>query len=530
MALTVKDCLNIGVLREAKVISGTKGLNKFVSGVTVQDIDFDKWDSKNTIYGGELVLSSLKFAAKNNKKQIDLIKSLNNLKVSALIIFYLGITLEEISQDLINISDTLNFPVILMPENRNDFAYIDVINEITYKIMEDKRKNIKVLEEIIEKNSNTIFGNNDLTSILNIIGEKFNHEFIIINTFFEVIGFHIKNSMFSLEKFINEIKLDYLNDNIKSYISYKRNYKGLKLNNNIKMLPIKSTKGISGYLILLDNTTEIDSNIDEMLGVIKYFLRIFPHERSKLQYETEHINLLIENKKLSNFKNYLLLKDEIEFIIYIKSSKKVFEENTYIKLYNFIRNFLITKNLKCNIGSYKNNVVIILKHIKKSEEFKNISDILNKMSEELSMKIDEEFSIGYFSFYDNKDVKTELDLFDNNLKSCKILFKNKKIYDINDVLVVEILNNCPKSIAKRYLEDLRKIKKLYPDLLETIEKFLIDYNANIYEAAKAIHIHPNTLRYRVKSFENKTDKSIDNTTDLFYILFLCYLNRLNKKL
>lgn len=61
------------------------------------------------------------------KKQIEVIKMLKNVGASGLILSHVGLILDRVSQELIDICKELDFPLILAPA---DLAYIDIISPI----------------------------------------------------------------------------------------------------------------------------------------------------------------------------------------------------------------------------------------------------------------------------------------------------------------------------------------------------------------------------------------------------------------
>ena len=108
MGIRVKDCLKIGILNQAIVVAGEKGLNRRVDSVTVAEVGLENWAPENTLYGDELVLSALNFAKDDVNEQCNFILSLNKANVSGLVIFYLGIILKDLDQKVLDTANNID--------------------------------------------------------------------------------------------------------------------------------------------------------------------------------------------------------------------------------------------------------------------------------------------------------------------------------------------------------------------------------------------------------------------------------------
>lgn len=110
MGIPLKNILNIGGLRECKVIAGHKALNNIVTYVTVMEVpDIVKW-----LKGNELLLTSLYPIKDNVEAQIQLIEKLKEAGTAALAIKpsrFVEKIPEEMKKRLINMAlQLLRFP------------------------------------------------------------------------------------------------------------------------------------------------------------------------------------------------------------------------------------------------------------------------------------------------------------------------------------------------------------------------------------------------------------------------------------
>ena len=141
MKITVNDCLKLPILFKATVVAGKGGLNRVVSGISVletSNIIFDEYSYKSL--GGELVVSGFITCYDDINGLLRCVESFSKSADAGLIIFYLGIYLKEIPEQVIRLADELDFPIIVMPKNRDDIPYSYVIYEVMQLIFENKLK------------------------------------------------------------------------------------------------------------------------------------------------------------------------------------------------------------------------------------------------------------------------------------------------------------------------------------------------------------------------------------------------------
>ena len=69
------------------------------------------------------------------------------------------------------------------------------------------------------------------------------------------------------------------------------------------------------------------------------------------------------------------------------------------------------------------------------------------------------------------------------------------------------------AFAARYLDPLAGLGRLGTELEETLRTWF-DCRMSTDETARALHMHPNTLRHRLRRFEEATGADLDRAADL----------------
>ena len=145
MSLTVADILKLPTLREARVVAGHAGLDRFVSSISVSEYTRGGRPHGSQLrriaadhYGNELIISALASAKESVARQCASLQEFFANGSVGLILFYVGVILPSIDPLLIAEADALGFPLIAMPENRSDLRYSEVIYEVIEAIIKDR--------------------------------------------------------------------------------------------------------------------------------------------------------------------------------------------------------------------------------------------------------------------------------------------------------------------------------------------------------------------------------------------------------
>ncbi|MEG1585111.1 MAG: PucR family transcriptional regulator ligand-binding domain-containing protein, partial [Anaerovorax sp.] len=134
MKVTVKECLQLDIFREARVVAGTKGLEKKIKGVTVLE-PTDPVDVEDYIARvGEVVLTGF-FGVKNDvKAQVEILRELANKDCAALVLFYVGFVMRHVDSELICAAEDAGLPLVIMPNN-SQVTYADAIKAVMEQLL-----------------------------------------------------------------------------------------------------------------------------------------------------------------------------------------------------------------------------------------------------------------------------------------------------------------------------------------------------------------------------------------------------------
>lgn len=167
MTVTVRDALQIGALIDAKVIAGANGLDNEIRAVDVIDVpDAAIWFRRHTL------LSTTFYALKDNiEAQLKMLEDIKNCGGAGLIIFSPERYISHIDPQLIKKADDLSLPLLEMP----DCSYIDVIVPVMSQVLDKQVRALEYAQEVHSMMTDIIIkgkGLRELLTSLAILLEK----------------------------------------------------------------------------------------------------------------------------------------------------------------------------------------------------------------------------------------------------------------------------------------------------------------------------------------------------------------------
>ena len=133
MTLTIREALKFGGLFGSVVVAGEAGIDSPVESVSVLEIadsSISHWVEKNQLY-----ITSFYAIWSDVEKQELVIKKLWENGCCGLVLCNVGMLLQQIDQDILDLCDSLGFPLI---QARANVSYIEIITPILSSLVSDK--------------------------------------------------------------------------------------------------------------------------------------------------------------------------------------------------------------------------------------------------------------------------------------------------------------------------------------------------------------------------------------------------------
>ena len=523
MKITVKDCLELDVFRNCKIVAGKRNLENGVRTVSVMDAaDVDTAVANNGVRE-QIVLTSF-YAMKNDSlKQAQTVKGLAACGIAALVVFHVkdmeGVDYEQ----TIEIAEAMGTPLIFIPEE-SDYGYADVIEQVMDKLL---------------------------------LGATFNNN-LINNTIYHLLDFEkhktfqaaIKEAAVSNDFQIGLISKDF------NPILVVETRNNVTVADAIRILQKKSN-GEAGAMYSMTNLNGVITYWGAVnIGDEKYFLLIVDNDD---RYSSVEITKLAEIIELAmGMWKYTPERDvKAEFIkALIRGNKSLaysLKDAMGIKADSILSVFyskgVNTSDARKKMASYEE---------RSGNEVLSIQDGVETYGLVLLDKPKDEHSGTKFSCIELYDSLKELGkgvrifhttgidglegagdgfrLISETWTLVESVFPFKRVFSKYEMVLVSNCINIQVQggyIKKNYIDLLEAFNKEMGEnkakqLLETLETFVIDAGMNSGKTSQFMGIHTNTVQYRLKKINEVLGADITGNRVIPGLTIALALKRLEK--
>ncbi|NLD16434.1 MAG: hypothetical protein GX666_02510 [Tissierellia bacterium] len=470
--LTIRELLEMNFFKGSTLLAGSKGLvnkaNNFVILETPEGMDWLK--------GNEIVITAGHAYINREELKRDLIKSAHRMNAAALVI-KIGRYFGEIENQLIEDADELGIPIIVLDKSAN---YTELINDF-YKLLFNKKN-----ENLLEINS----AYNKLLSL------QINKATIqdIIKEVENLSGLDIQYKRFldTDDKLIGGKILGISQTQDLGFLLIQGHKDGDEFQNNI----IRYGMSLINNQLLLEK--DLLYSISENHRMLTQLL-LGNHDFDESFYESILISLKWREPKYYGV--YFLTEKE--------STLETQEIRKYIE-YLVGNLFLFNRS---------NDGIVVYLPFSKMDIKNLVEKIDNKFNSEY-----QQIKIGISLEKDSfKDLQTALD---ESKQIAKIA--QRKISFLEDLpgerFLLDIAENQQiKGLFKTIIDDLKSYDENHgTELFETLITY-IGNDLKRQKTADVMHIHIETLRYRLNKVEELTGLNLNKSKDLMAILIAAEL-------
>jgi len=508
---TLREILEKEELKGVKVIAGKKGLDRVVTNVNIMEVpDIEKW-----VKPGELLFTT-GYAIKDDHNALNrLIPLFNEKKLAGL-----GIKpkryLAGYTEQMINIAETLDFPIIEFPQH---MSYSDLIQPILGYITNRQAEVLQKIEYANKRLMDIMINYNDLERIVDTVVDL------------------VKNPV-EIEDMDNNILATSITDEIKNNITEMKR-KGIEII-PVK-LPIIALNSTLGYLKCyelngriskmdmdtLERATSIIAldflNREKIKNIVRHYKDQFLIELTS--GSIKDINQIVQRAKDLNWdleREYSVLILDCNVNSYEIPGISNYQE-FITKMYDIAQNAIEAfdrKPIMGIIGSYivmllpvKNLCIFYSKGYK--ESLLKFSNFLSK--EYTKLKPDVSVNIGIGKPYDNPIyICDSFNEAKKALKISKILYSKKNVIYYEDLGIFQLFQDINDDGMKFITNIVKPLieydKKKDSNLLETLEAYF-KYNGNIKQISQKLYIHYNTALYRVEQIQKLLNVDLNNPDD-----------------
>lgn len=565
MTITVRDALQIGGLVQAKVLAGAAGLDKVIRAVDIIDVpDAAIWFRRDSL------LSTTFYALKDNiDAQLQILEDINQCGGAALIIFSPERYISHIDERLIQKADELNLPLLQMP----DCSYIDVIVPVMSQILDKQVQALEYAQEVHSMMTDIVLkgkGLRELLASLTVLLKKpvlmADSELLLLDAAtppdcvtdtplleqWRQNGNHLPLNDFYPRALLNEL----VHEKKPSYYQYgsaEADYLDF-------FFPVVAGSTFYGVLIVPDLEAELEKakTVAMEAGAMAISLDILKEKaireaerRNELDFFNELLLGNIKNREniisqarrfgLNATGSYFVVLVELnkESIYYgkaVQSSPDLSKEELEKKLYRLLHYALEKENAEGMVIEALGSLVILVRVPDKLENERipdyskalllKIKDIVQDRMDGLPV---------YMAIGDSCDNIERINV--AYLEAWETIDIGKKLY--NNDFALTYSDMAPYHLVKNFLTSTGNTKlyaRIYEplmkydrekggELIQTLETYL-ECNFSRTKTAEKLHLHRNSLNYRLQKIEELLEQDIDRL-DTFSLLLASISRRLS---
>lgn len=533
MSITVEECLKLPSLRSGRVIAGRKGLSNIVSSVTVLEVvDNMIFDFGKPIKNSDMVLTSFYTIKDDPKAQRDHIEYMYNSGDACIVLYYLGIWIKDIDPSIIEMGNRLNFPIIVMPENRTDFFYNEVIGEVYEAIFRDRTNNNDFIDTIASLVSRLPENRQNIATLMRLISDNLKCTFLLSDA-------SLNNVCLSKWPMSNDITADTISALYENAAATDEYCVETTLNDmplKVFCVPFSAFEYRNFSLYAADDFGRLTlDDIYRVIELLQIFSKLWDLDSNNI-LENALVPAIIEGEEEKMYSISEKLGIDIDAINTAIIIRPAFEHGDTREQLQTMRSLI--RAVKDCADAFRKEIIIdtygiyIICFIVYASSIDSDNAYIEEMMDAMD-QVTEDYTVAFFPNDDNaKDVRRTYLLYSEYIPHVVEIFPHKKKISYGDLMFAK---HCSDMAAEKS-EDYRICRNILKPLLEidasgellhTLAVYYLDADCEVKKTATLLFVHRNTIQYRLSKVQAITNFRTDDRLEsyLMYTAIACW--RLN---
>lgn len=527
MSITVEDLLKLPSLREARVAGGRGGLNRIVSSISVLEyadpdsLQDDLFDN-NEFYGSEIVISGLISVKDDVEKQCRNIRRLSECGEVGLILYYVGIFMPKVDERLTQLADELNFALIVMPENRMDLRYSEVICEVMEAIFEDHRKGTFIVGEVLDSVARLPEHKRTVDTAMKMLSDRIHASVVLTDGTHRIVneaawprgaGSSLYDGLFQTE--LPEAGGEpVLYPPVPGCLLYR--------------YPVASRRTSGMELFLLKEKEPLSPELlKQSVELVSLAVNIWGHQQEE-EVMTELVRAIMQDEPLKMRRLAGLFHIDVVSIhsMWIIRDRRLEQKAAGLAMLEAVREFLAPYSKTVVADIYENDMVVLMEGPESLSEEEAMSKLL------LEKEGGAETSVTLCNHL--KDTAAVRDAYLKNqkyLKDARKIYPDKRLFGMQEI---RFAMTCRDIIEKGEAEAARHMALLGAldeagegmELRKTLGVYLLDGDGGVTRTAQLLFLHKNTVKYRLQRINDCLGFHVGRMPESFPAYYAAALERL----
>lgn len=525
MSVTVSDLLNLPSLKHSRVIAGKKGLNKIVSSISVletsdTDILVDGLFRQGEFFGSEIVITGFLNCVDDVDVQCANIRRLAEGGEIGLILYYVGIYMPAVDKRLIDLANSLDFVLIQMPKSKN-LRYGEVITEVSEYIFNDRSKNESIVSDILARVSMLPEHQRTINTVLRMVSDEIKASVLLTD-----ISMNLLNLAAWPQSIEEELKADLTG------ILHSAESETAINGTHVCVFPIAPDDNPPLNLVIIKENAPLDPVIrSHVSDIVRICINIWGKGHGNVAlHELFRAILQDDPLKMRRLADifHINIADIHDF--WILSGENRTSAGYLEKKKDMIRTHVesCSETVICDV--YDDDLLIFASTpCSESEAVVRVEEILSSVRSE-----DDTITLTKFSDLQNtREVRNAYLDYKQYLNYTKKAFPLRTWFSGGNIAFTkechEIIDRGEDSISpyNALFSKLRTTSRDW-DAAETFGTYALDAEYSITATAEILHIHKNTVKYRLSVIDNTLGYRHDKMPDSIKMYYAAALYRLLK--
>jgi len=528
MSVTVNDILKLPCMSGAKVAGGAGGLSRPLTSVTVLEFSDPNDLQKEIIssidfYGSELIITAFANIPDNVEMQCANMRRLAEVGEAGMILYYVGIIMPEVDPALIRLADELDFVLIVMPENRYDLYYSEVIREVMEAVIKDQSEETSVLTDVLDQMCRLPEHQRTIDAVLRMARDRIRTSLTLADSRGNILG--QSNWPMALDLQIDE----YTEIDIMTPVSFPDS-------RTVWRCPLNQGDPDSMELYLVkDGSTLRRDLVVQTVELVRLATSLWSSNHAGVQI-SELIKAILRDEPLKMRRLAELFDIDIAsihsmWVLQLEKVKESQQHKNMMEALTQLRNLLAHRCDTAIADVYEGYIVGFMAWNDKNENILSLSQSLVDSLAEAGISAT---IIRCHALINTADVRRAFLQIKDHTNEAKYIWPARQAYSLEEL---EFAAQCCSTIDRG--EDalyfaMKPVKLLESftednELLKTLCVYLLDADSSVSRCAELLFVHKNTVKYRLGRIAEHLGYRVDKEPEKFYLYQAAALNRLLEK-
>ena len=524
MSVTVQDILALPCMNGAKVVAGVGGLTKVLSSVTVLEFadanDVQKEMLSNIdFYGSELVITAFASIPDNIGQQCANIRRLAAVGEAGMVLYYVGILMPRVDPALIELANSLDFVLIVMPEKRWDLRYSEVISEVMEAIIKDQSAGGTLLTDVLAQMTRLPAHQRTIDAVLRMARDRIHASLILLDHQGRALG--QANWPMSLELSI-------------AGFPYIESLTPVTLENHrtVWRCPVNQNDPQSMELYLVKDGSPISRDLVlQTVELVRLAVSLWSSKHAEVQISELVRAILLDEplkmRRLADLFHIDVTSIHSMWVLRIEAPDGV-RQRQELEALKILREALSYRCDTVIADTYEDYIVGFMSWQNRGENVPGLSNDLLSRLEKANIPA---VLVRCHRLLRTSDVRQAFLVIKEHLKHARRIWLARQSYSLEEV---DFARQCRKTIdegdeaLEAVLQPLRFLQEFSEgsELLNTLIVYLLDADSGITRCAELLFVHKNTIKYRMSRIGMCLGYPADKEPEKFYLYRAAAIHRL----